>query len=288
MVLSKECKECLLRRQREKVKDVEDGTREAYLKEVEDCIDTFGRDYASPVISEQINLLYEKYFHVKMDFEEVKKKYNQVMLAREEEIARHIEVAEDSLKQALLYARAGNYIDFGALGSVNDEKLDEILERCKEEALDARTYDNFVKTCQNAKNLVYLLDNCGEIVLDKLLIKQLKNKFPQCEITVLVRGKNVLNDATLADAAEVGLDKVAKVVPNGSGIAGTSLSHISDEARLLMEQADCILSKGQGNFETLNGCGLNVFYLFLCKCPLFVTRFGLPRFEGVFVRDCDL
>jgi uncharacterized protein with ATP-grasp and redox domains len=100
-----------------------------------------------------------------------------------------------------------------------------------------------------------------------------------------VRGAPVLNDATLEDARQVGLFDVANVVDNGTDIAGTCIKKLSDEIRELVEKSDVIISKGQGNFETLHGCGLNVYYLFLCKCSLFSEKFNVPKLTGMFLND---
>ena len=102
---------------------------------------------------------------------------------------------------------------------------------------------------------------------------------------MLVRGKAVLNDATMEDAKQIGLTEMVSVLGNGSGIAGTAFAKISEEARKVLKEADVILAKGQGNFESMYGCGLNVYYLFLCKCDWFVKRFGLTKNAGVFLRE---
>ena len=111
--------------------------------------------------------------------------------------------------------------------------------------------------------------------------------FPALEMTVLVRGEEIANDATMVDARQVGLDKVTRVLGNGSDIAGTELSELSEEALSLIREADVILSKGQGNFETLQYCGLNIYYLFLSKCEYFAKHFDVPLFTGLFVRELD-
>jgi uncharacterized protein with ATP-grasp and redox domains len=103
-----------------------------------------------------------------------------------------------------------------------------------------------------------------------------------------VRGGNVLNDATIEDAKAVGLTEVTRVIGNGSNIAGNSLGYISAEAEDLIRNADVVIAKGQGNFESLNGCGLNIYYLFLCKCDWFVRRFRMKRLTGVLINDSNL
>ncbi|MBR6651757.1 MAG: DUF89 family protein, partial [Anaerotignum sp.] len=111
---------------------------------------------------------------------------------------------------------------------------------------------------------------------------------PQVEKTIIVRGEPVLNDATMEDALQVGIEKCGKVIPNGTNIAGTYIPWVSAEVKKALEEADILISKGQGNFESLHGCGLNIYYLFLCKCQWFMERFGLPQYSGVFINEKDL
>ena len=113
----------------------------------------------------------------------------------------------------------------------------------------------------------------------------MKEKYPQLDITVIVRGYPVVNDATMEDAEEIGLTDIVKVIGNGSNVGGTWFPGLSNEARTLLEQADVILAKGQGNFETMNDCGLNVYYLFLCKCDLFQRRFHAKELQGMFLNE---
>lgn len=95
----------------------------------------------------------------------------------------------------------------------------------------------------------------------------------------------VINDATMKDAVLVGLTREIEVMGNGDDAAGTILGRISKEARKNIEEADMILAKGQGNFESLLGCGLNIYYLFLCKCDWFMRRFQVERYHGMFVNE---
>ena len=132
------------------------------------------------------------------------------------------------------------------------------------------------------------MDNCGEIVADKLLIKVIQEQYPEIHITVVVRGMEVLNDAVIEDAKDVGLTKIVEVIGNGNGIAGTQINKLSKEVRTVLDKADIIISKGQGNFETIHGCGRNIYYLFLCKCEWFSERFGMERLKGVFINEKNL
>ena len=153
------------------------------------------------------------------------------------------------------------------------------------EALDEKEYENFLRDLSSARKLVYLTDNCGEVVLDKLAVRILKEQYPDLDITVIVRGYPVVNDATMEDAEEIGLTDLVKVIGNGSNVGGTWIPGINAEARELLYDADLIIAKGQGNFETLNDCGLNIYYLFLCKCDLFQRRFHAENLQGMFLNE---
>ena len=103
-----------------------------------------------------------------------------------------------------------------------------------------------------------------------------------------VRGENALNDATRADAAYVGMDKLCRVIDNGSGISGTELDYLGDELKAALDTADIIISKGSGNLESLAGCGLNVYYIFMCKCQRMAKILGCENMTGQFLREKDL
>ena len=286
MKLSAYCMYCLVQRQEENIRHIKDEKiKSEYMREVLKIIASSPDNVTAPVVVANINRLHQEYFGTAYSFDQLKEEYNTLMLKEEPRIHKEIIESEDPLLSAIKYARVGNYIDFGAMGSIQGDKLYSLLATAREEELPLTEYLNFKKELTEAKRLVYLTDNCGEIVLDKLLITILKENYPYLDITVIVRGKSVLNDATLEDARRTGLTSVAKVIGNGTEIAGTQLNMVSEEARLTIASADIIISKGQGNFETLHGCGRNIYYMFLCKCDWFVNRFGLERCKGVFINE---
>ena len=103
----------------------------------------------------------------------------------------------------------------------------------------------------------------------------------------MVRGAEVLNDATLEDAKYVGLDETGRIITNGDAVAGTVYELLSDEAKEALDSADLILAKGQGNYESLCRQGRHIFYSFLCKCDLFMARFDVPRLTGIFTEEFE-
>ena len=124
--------------------------------------------------------------------------------------------------------------------------------------------------------------------LPSVLVEQLRKQYPNLEIFYCVRGANSLNDATRADAAYVGMDKLCTIIDNGSAISGTELDYIGEELKAALEQADVIISKGSGNLESLAGCGLNVYYIFMCKCLRVAKILGCENMTGQFLREKSL
>ncbi len=292
MKISAMCIRCIMDRQEEKIRDMEnEDIKSSYLKEVAGIIAAAEEDATAPYLVYEINRVYKRYFGELPDYEREKREFNRLMLKLEPELEKDIRSGsneEDVLRNAVNYARTGNYIDYGAMNRVEEGTLLELLRDAKGEVLEEDTFRRLRRELGEATEVVYLADNCGEIVADKLLIKILGEQYPKIHITVIVREIPVLNDAVRKDAEDVGLTDMVKVIGNGNGVAGTQLRLLSREALDAVNAADVIISKGQGNFETIHGCGLNIYYLFLCKCEWFTKRFGMERLKGVFVNEADL
>lgn len=152
---------------------------------------------------------------------------------------------------------------------------------------DKKTYESFLRECAGGKQFLLICDNCGEIVLDRLMLEQVKARFPHLTIKALVRGGDVLNDATVEDAEYTGLDRVAQIVSNGEAVAGTIYKMLPDDAKHALDEADVIISKGQANYESLSGQGIHAFYAFLCKCDYFSDIFHVPRLTGMFIEEME-
>lgn len=284
--LKPECISCIVDKQLENhPKNISLTEKTDYMQSVLRIVSEATKGMSAPVIVRQIYDLQKEMFGMEMDYTEIKKYFNAQMLERYDAFQSAIQNADDQFRLAIQYAMIGNYIDFGAMKDVDEEQLNKLLAKAKDIELDEERYQELKREVMTKKNMVYLTDNCGEIVFDKLLVQTIQKMNPNLGITVIVRGMPVLNDATMDDALQAGLDDIVNVIGNGSNIAGTCLEKISEEAYELIHGADFVISKGQGNFETLQECGLNIYYLFLCKCEMFANRFQVPRFTGMLLND---
>ena len=280
------CTQCLLKKHLTNYPDTAtEEERLTYIRRLFSILTDIAPGESSPVIVNRILTLQKEMFDQFVDYTDIKKHFNQLMLEQEDWIYADISSAPDPIRRAVQYVMKGNYIDFGVLSDVNSEKLMELLSQAKDQTIDEQIFEELMQDLTSAKNMVLLTDNCGEIVLDKLLVRTIMSQFPDLQIHVIVRGGHALNDATMEDACQVGLPDLVKVIGNGTCLQGTYLPDISKEARDLLEQADVILSKGQGNFESLQYCGLNIYYLFLCKCDLFTKRFHTHLYDGILTND---
>ncbi len=239
----------------------------------------------SPWFGPEVTALMERYCGDLGDrYKQEKEDSNRFVLERLENIRRRIVSAPDPVYAGAQMAVLGNYIDFSALrGEVSFEKLEKMLEKAHDFHLDTAVYARFCNDLKNAKQLLYVTDNAGEIGFDRLFAEVLQEAYPQLSIIFCVRGGNAANDATRADAQAVGVP--FPIMDNGCCIAGTALELLSPESKAAFQSADVIISKGQGNVETLWGCGLNVYYLFLVKCSRFQHHFGKPQFTPMLLRE---
>ncbi|MCR4750029.1 MAG: ARMT1-like domain-containing protein [Lachnospiraceae bacterium] len=279
MRISESCAACLYDKQKNKTND------EEYLAEIRQLLDNRKETDTSPYMVYLFNKVHVRRFGAGADYKDIKKKYNDLVLGMEDSLREEIEKSEDPLAKALIMARIGNYIDFGAMNHVDQDEFLALFRDTEMREDDRPTYDAFLEACEKGKNFLLVCDNCGEIVLDKLLLEQIIKRFPQLSMKALVRGAEVLNDATADDATYVGLDKIAKIISNGDAIAGTVYDLMPQTAKKALDEADIILAKGQGNYETMSDQGRHIFYAFLCKCDLFTGRFNVPRLTGIFTEE---
>lgn len=281
MRITESCAACLYNKQKHLCSD------EQYLSEIRRIIDNRGEDDTSPYLVYLFRKVYERNFGQRSSYRKIKKKYNDLVLSMEDSARKRIEESEDPLAKAFVYARIGNYIDFGAMNQVDEKTFLSLFDGAELSQEDAAVMESFQNQCSKAQHFLLITDNCGEIVLDKLFLEQMHKRFPGLGISVLVRGGEALNDATEEDAEYVGIGKAAEIISNGLPVTGTIYSLLPARAKEAMDRADVILAKGQGNYESLSGQGRHIFYSFLCKCELFTGKFQVPELTGMFREEWD-
>lgn len=216
-------------------------------------------------------------------YKEIKLESNAAALKLYPELKTRVENSAHPFAEALCLAIAGNLIDYGAKASLNlhdaleeilDQPLFHLLENGGETEDRLFQLETFYEELQNAETILYLGDNAGEIVFDKVFIETLIKEFPGKKITFVVRGGPALNDALLEDAADVGISDIVETISSGCAAAGTVISKCSDEFLEHLNKADIVIAKGQGNYESLSGTDYDkIWFLFRIKCEL-VSRFA--------------
>jgi len=245
-------------------------------------------DYWNITNEEVVELVFKKIM-VKIDstadlFHEEKLKQNRMILEIYPGLKQFVDAAPNPLNEAVKLAIIGNAIDF----MVTHKSLDilELIKKRMEYALPVETFKEFVEMLNSARHLLYFGDNAGEIVFDKLLIETIKKRH-NVEIVFVVRSVPILNDATLKEAKFVGMDKAATVIENGidSPFPGTFFERCSREVREWVERADLIVSKGGGNFDTLDEerkrLDMNITFMCLSKCYPLKQHFGVELSQPI-------
>jgi len=198
-------------------------------------------------------------------YDQLRKDSNDMALGIRDTVRSRIEKADNPLKAALRFAVASNIIDYGArhdfdaMTALSDCLAQEF--RIDDTAKLSREIDSTA-----GLRILYLADNSGEIVFDGLVVEQLLKQ--GCKVTFAVRETPILNDVTMKDAVECGIDKICQVITNGTGCPGTPLSSCSTAFRRVFNESDMIISKGQGNFETLSEIDAPIYFLLTVKCPV--------------------
>ena len=279
------CAECLIRSNLETVRKLggEEKAKEFLHRFFQAMLDA--PDYATaPYINTVASELIQQVCHLEGDrYAREKEDANRFVLERMDTIRQKILSAPDPVYAGIQFAILGNYLDFVALKDVSFEKLEEMLSGAANIQVDREVYESLCRELAAGKTMLYVTDNAGEIGFDRLLAEQIAAKYPNITVTFCVRGQITANDATREDAEAVGID--FPIIDNGNHICGTQLELCSEECRKALETSDVVFSKGMANVETLLGCGHNIYFAFLIKCPRFEAQFGKPMYTPMLVKE---
>lgn len=202
-------------------------------------------------------------------FWDLKKKSTAFALEMVDDVNKSIVTSSDPLYTAIIFSIAGNIIDYG---SQQDFDADSALNKCLHTPLAINDYQDLHHDIAKSNLLLYLGDNAGEIVFDALVIETLKQVYPTLEIVFAVKENPIINDALMDDAIESGLTEICHVITNGTGCPGTPLDDCSTEFQDFFTKADLIISKGQGNYETLSETQAPIYFLLTVKCPIVASH----------------
>ena len=228
-------------------------------------------DVTPPEIAQQLyRIVYEITGNID-PYSNAKKRADDLAMSFYPRMKDMVEYSCGPLQTASKLAIAGNAIDLGAQAEYGD--MNTIIEESSSCALNLDEYKLFKQSITDASLILYIGDNAGEIVFDRILIEQIK-RINSNQIVYVVREKPIINDATISDAVRVGLDKVAKVISSGSDAPATILSQCSPELKHIYDAADVIIAKGQGNYESLCNSPENIFFFFIVKCPVIARDSG--------------
>ena len=245
-------------------------------KKIQEVVRAFGQylrhipeEATPPEIGRELYRLIAEKTGVSDPYREIKKKCTQQALDLYPQLKERVAASEDRLLAAARLAIAGNVIDFGANAPFD---LVKELEALLSQELAIDHYPDFRQALEKSPQILYLADNAGETVFDRILIEEIEKP-----VIYAVREKPIINDALLQDALDAGLDKVAEIVSSGTDAPGTILPLCSRDFMNIYDSADFIISKGQGNYEGLSDEARPLFFLLKAKCEVIARDIGVDH-----------
>ncbi len=259
--------------------------KEVLLKNIFKYLSKMSFLSTTPEIIGDLFEMIKKYSGNDDPYKETRTYYNNLFLEMIPKYEYKINGSEDPFFKAVQYAIVGNIIDFNPIHNLFLDDIYETFE--KMEQLDFAINDSKIleSDCIHANSLLYLGDNCGEICMDLILIKKIKELNPALQITYGVRGKPVVNDSIKEDAYHVGMQQYATIMDNGDGSLGTVLSRVSSEFKEVYNKADMIISKGQANYECLSEEKKNIYFLLMTKCEVIANDIGVESGKMVCMKN---
>ena len=281
-----DCVPCFVRQALDSARLVtkDDQKHQLLLREILKQIAKMDLSQPPPAMARRIHKSIRKFTGIKDPYAKIKKQSNEFALTLYPKLKRIVNSSKKPFLTAVQLAIAGNIIDFGvhsAKMEIDRKQIHDSIENALKSDIDLRIINEFKKRIKDADSILYLADNAGEIVFDRILIEEM----PLEKITVAVKGHPIINDATIDDAKASGIFDMVKVIENGSDAPGTILNLCSASFRKEFERADLIISKGQGNYETLSSIQKNIFFLFKSKCPVISNHIGMEIGKAVILRN---
>ncbi len=261
-----DCIACLVRQTLESVRFVTDDEQihEQVVRKVLRQASCADMSQSVPAIAQEIHRFVRELVGQNDPYRKVKEWSNDIALKLYPDLKKLIGASKEPLEAAARLAIAGNIIDFGVNHSLEESDIEKGIDDCLTSDLDMTHLGYFRDAVAEAGNILFLADNAGEIVFDRLLIEQLGPE----RVTLVVKGGPVLNDATAEDARVAGLIDLVEVIDTGDDAPGTIFGTSSMLFQCYFMAADVVVAKGQGNYETLSDVEKNIFFLLKAKCPV--------------------
>jgi uncharacterized protein with ATP-grasp and redox domains len=267
MKILPDCYVCAMRQALAAARLVSDDPEVHYrvLEEAAGHLTRGGRDITPPEAGEGLYRMVRELSGNDDPFATMKRRQNDAVMDILPWLRDTIAGADDPVLMAVRLAIAGNTVDPGAQASFN---LENSIMQAVEGERDLDRYPAFAESLSGAKKVLLVADNCGEAVFDLALIETMQEaRGGEIDVTVAVRSAPIINDITEVEAREIGLDRLARIIESGSEMPGTVLLRTTDEFREAFDSSDLVISKGQGNWETLEDSEREVFFMFQAKCP---------------------
>lgn len=268
MEIHLDCIPCFQRQALEAVRFVtsDPGLQEAVLREVMSELQKTDWRRSAPELAHMVHRVVREKTGEKDPYNTVKKEYNDLALGMYSELKRTVSQSPEQLLTAVRLAIAGNIIDFGVNSNFD---LKTTIKECLEKEFGILDFPELAKGLEATDTLVYLVDNTGEIVFDRVLLETILDNYKIKKILLGVKGAPIINDATLEDAIYIGMDALPgiKFFDVGIGDPGTGMERNSKEFLETLKKGDMVISKGQGNYEALSETE-GIFFLLMAKCPI--------------------
>ena len=267
-----DCIACLVRQTLDSVRFATDDEQihEQVVREVLRLTSDMDMSQSVPAVAQKIHRLIRKLVGRNDPYRKVKRWSNALALKLYHELKKLIETSNEPLEAAVRLAIAGNIIDFGVKHSLEESDIEKAIDDCLTSDFDMMQLEYFQNAVAETKNILFLADNAGEIVFDRLLIEQLGPE----RVILAVKARPVLNDATAEDARVAGLIDLVEVIDTGDDAPGTILETCSGVFRYHFGAADVVIAKGQGNYESLSDINKNIFFILKAKCPVIAEHLG--------------
>lgn len=273
MKINEKCLPCLIN-QVVKVANITNcSNRDDLYHQVFEQLSKIDFNKSNPEIIGMIFELVKKHLNNEDPYQEIRQYYNNLFLQSYDDFDKKI----NSFKTAIKYAIIGNIIDFSPINNQEITKIDDWFDNIDNLSLTIDHVDKLINDIKKAKIILYLGDNCGEICLDKLLLKRIKQLNPSLKIYFGVRGKPVVNDSIESDAYEVDIDEYASIISNGDNSLGTILSRTSAKFNQIYQNCDFVIAKGQANFESLSEENKKIYFLLMVKCGVIAKYINVPE-----------